>query len=112
MAWSQIAGPWPGARWHEIGVSLHFIEEGLDTGAIIEWSETDVGDARHPWEIRAISTQRVVPMLMRNTDRLRCHQDERFLDNQWREKGEYFSVPGIFVQLIGIMNFYSRKLWL
>jgi folate-dependent phosphoribosylglycinamide formyltransferase PurN len=99
-------------QWHEIGVTIHFIEQRLDTGDIVGQSTTDLSDVAHPWQLRGTATREVAPIIIANEERLLNHESERFLENRWETDGRYYSFPGILVQLGGALSFYLRKLGL
>ena len=97
-------------KWHEIGVTLHFVEEGLDTGTVIAQSPTSLSGISFPWQVRAVSTKKVPGLLLGQLEKIRNHPKEHFQPNDWKEKGVYFSFPGVFVLIGAFFNFYIGKL--
>jgi|ETNmetMinimDraft_20_1059909.scaffolds.fasta_scaffold04726_3 folate-dependent phosphoribosylglycinamide formyltransferase PurN len=98
-------------KWKEIGVTVHFVDEELDTGQIVGTSFTDFKKLSFPWQIRGVSTMAAIEIIKSNLRKIENYHRNEFIENRI-EESEYFSFFGILVQIIAIVNFYFKKLLL
>lgn len=100
---------------YEYGVTLHYIDEGVDTGDIIEIKKIMINDCDTGFDLYKISEQFCYELILDNIDNLLTGNNQRIPQSEYIAKGhvcnEYKAKETLELKCIDISKDEKERIW-